>query len=120
MFEYLCNERSFKQKLGNYISHKIISYYDKEKGRIFRTPEELNKMDRMKLAIEFYESDDCYIEGGIDSSYMKDDIAEYIDYMIPKAYAKWYLKEHDKSPSQMNIDAEIFGLAYKYECNKKK
>ena len=48
------------------------------------------------------------------------EIAEYIDYMIPKSYAKWYLKDHDRGPGNMKVNPNDYGLIYQYECNYKK
>lgn len=118
MFGYLCNEVYFKQKLGSYISDKIINCVDKESGKTrLRRPEELNRLDRLELAKEFYNSDYCVIEGGTDGEMMRDEIASYIDMMIPQFYAKWYLHEYYELPSEMDIKAEDFGLKYQYSIS---
>ncbi|WP_297133087.1 hypothetical protein [Terrisporobacter sp.] len=119
MFTYIFNKKRFVQKLGNYISHTIVNTFDESEGRkILRSAEELNKLDRLDLAYKFYDSLNMNLEGNPGREFMVDDIAIYIDYMIPKSYVKWYLKEHNKGPKNMKVDLEKYGLIYHYECNK--
>lgn len=113
-FGYLANPRRFLQKLGNYISHEVVTY-DKGREKILRTVEELNNLDREDLAAKFYyKIHPSYLEGGYGSD-MIDEIAKHIDYMIPKAYAKHYLKDHDRGPSRIEVNAEEYGLIYHYK-----
>ena len=117
MFEYLRNHRQFVVRLGNYISHNIVTYKDTERKKVCRTAEELNSLDRYKLASDFYYMESTNIEGGYGSD-MIDEIALYIDQRIPQTYEKWLLKMHDKGPANMNTDASKYGLIYKVDVNR--
>lgn len=115
MFSYLVNRKNFVQKLGNYISHEVVTYFDGEK-RILRTPEELNKMDRLELATIFYnKTHRNYFEGSIDGVDTREHIAEYIDKRIPQTYKK-YFKHIEGAPARVEVteeDMKEMGLIYK-------
>ena len=117
MFSYLTNSKQFVQKLGNYISHEVVPYFD-GRQRVLRTPEELNNMDRLELATTFYNNiHRNYLEGGVDGEFMRDQIALYIDMRIPQAYKKYSSPEHiDIAPSRIEVtdkDMREMGLIYK-------
>ena len=109
-FDYIFNKRSFTQKLGNYISHNVVTYFNAGK-KTLRSIEELN---------DFYDNLNLVLEGNPGRDFIVYEIAEYIDYMIPKSYAKWYLKDHDRGPGNMKVNPNDYGLIYQYECNYKK
>lgn len=122
-----------KQKIGEWLSHKIVwSQFSTQ--RKLRTTGELNELDRMDLSCYWFET---FIEGKpyyeerawnviedyYDCSYksFKEDVAIYIDKRLPQAYLKE--KDHlDTSPSGVKIkldeDGNLpYGLAYKYPEN---
>ena len=43
-FDYIFNKRSFTQKLGNYISHNVVTYFNAGK-KTLRSIEELNNLN---------------------------------------------------------------------------
>jgi len=115
-FDYIFNKRSFTQKLGNYISHNVVTYFNEGK-KTLRSIEELNNLDRLDLAYDFYDNLNLVLEGNPGRDFIVYEIAEYIDYMIPKSYAKWYLKDHDRGPGNMKVNPNDYGLIYQYDCN---
>jgi len=92
-------------KLGNFISQFVYK----------KTLEDLNSMDRMKMAKIFE------IETGYSfSEKLLEDIAIHIDYMIPKAYVKYFLKRDDCAPSKLSVHASDYGLIYHYKSNEER
>lgn len=95
MFEYLINKRKFVTALGQFITYNVIhetlsDTSGRYLGRRLRTVEEINKLDRIQFAYEFYENVySHYLEGGIPKVDMIEHIARYIDKRIPQTYVKW-------------------------------
>ncbi|WJE22408.1 hypothetical protein QRY07_11995 [Bacillus cereus] len=95
MFKYLINKQKFVISLGQFITYNVIheTLSDtscRHVGRRLRTVEEINELDRIRLAYEFYESVyPHYLEGGISRVDMIEHIARYIDKRIPQTYVKW-------------------------------
>jgi hypothetical protein len=120
MFDYLLNTRQFTIQLGKFISHKVISYLDRQQGRIYRSAEELNALDRYELTEEFLQSlRPGLLDGSIPLEDVRDDIAMYIDKMIPKAFVKY--RDHlDIAPSKVQDDAILqTDLIYHFRENRK-
>lgn len=127
MFDYLENPRTFAMALGNYVSHKVIKTYEPSVGHRLRTVEEINSLDRIELAKDFfYERFEKYANDSEEHKRilalkptMINDIAVYIDSRIPKSYYKWSNRRHDIAPSKVRgVKAEDMGLIYWFSENE--
>lgn len=119
MFEYLRYKTKFLMKLDTFIAHEIIKEFIPNIGLKMRSPNQLNQMNRYILANEFYNTLNIKLcEGSVDGVDMKDDIAIYIDKIIPQSYGKWKIHELNNTSNQIIINAEDFGLIYHFEENK--
>ncbi|TKA07942.1 hypothetical protein FA950_06520 [Bacillus thuringiensis] len=92
MFEYLINKQKFVISLGQFITYNVIHKTLNDAsgrflGRTLRTAEEINELDCIQLAYEFYESVyPYYLEGGISRVDMIEHIVRYIDKRIPQTH----------------------------------
>ncbi|MCF8021053.1 MAG: hypothetical protein K9L62_16880 [Vallitaleaceae bacterium] len=117
MFKDYDLPKGFLIKLGKFVSHEVVSYFDGQ--RHYRTINELNQYDRLKLANQFYSRlHESYKDTGWNEKKLLMDIAISIDDKIPKAYMKHFYKLHDHGPSNLIIDGESYGFVYQYEENK--
>ncbi|PFM59512.1 hypothetical protein COJ48_24800 [Bacillus cereus] len=121
MFEYLINKQKFVISLGQFITYNVIHETLNDAsgrflGRTLRTAEEINELDRIQIAYEFYESVyPHYLEGGIQRADMVEHIARYIDKRIPQTYVKWNVNYTDGvAPSRLKVNIADTGLVYHY------
>lgn len=121
MFGYLTNKRKFIIKLGQYVSHEIVIYFNSNSGKVHRTIEELNNLDRYELAYDFYNNlHSEYLEGAPPRQDICEDIAREIDRKIPAAYYKWN-EWKDGAPSTQKISKEWAlekGFAFYFKENQ--
>ena len=119
-FDILFHKKRFLLKLGNYISHQVISHFN-GKELIFKTEKELNDLNREELASDFYWNfcPSVLFEGMMDRDFLIDEIALYIDKRIPQSYLKYKYELHDTSPSKVNPNDYEHNLIYHYQQNKK-
>lgn len=99
--------RAIKQKLGDYVSHKVVH----PRGRELESVDTLNALDRRLLAEEwFWQTEDWFSMWLINiiRGYYKDideflnEAALFIDDRIPRAYMKHYEQNHDQGPAWYN------------------
>lgn len=117
MFKNIKEVNRLKMALGNYVSHNIVNYYDRETNTHYiRSVEELNSLDRIELAKQFY--NDRFLQWGRsvenEEEFIKD-VAIYFDGRIPKSYYKWINKKHDSAPGNYIVNAEELGLIYQFK-----
>lgn len=97
---YLLTNRTVVITLGQFVSHQVISYFT-GRERLYRSEEELNYLDRHDLTEQFLNSlGPGTLLGAIPMEDVRDDIAMYIDKMIPKAFVK-YRDNFDGAPSKL-------------------
>ncbi|BFH18402.1 hypothetical protein M5X00_05405 [Paenibacillus alvei] len=116
MFEYARDKRKVLIALGQFVSRDIIRNYKDE--------ETLNKLNREKLAYDFYNGQHpnwlAQIAQVPDREIFIDDVARWIDKQIPKSFLKWKYELHDLKPSQIDPDQFDHGLIYHYQFDIKK
>lgn len=114
MFDYLKDSKIIKKRLSEYVSKNIVFVFN-GKHRELVSPLLLNAVDRYILANEFIKAKPWGFEDVEDKEQLIKDIAIYIDYMIPKAYEKYYnLEKWSQIPvSQVRVLLKDHGLIYK-------
>lgn len=117
-FNFLANQRAFVIKIGQYISHEVIHYRNDNDKKVLKTEEEINELDRIGLAYDFYENYvyEHYLEGGIPKSDFIDLIAYYLDMRIIQSYLKW--KHGGNSPSSIDPNEYNHNLIRHFQNEK--
>lgn len=112
------SEFTLKIKIGDFIAHKIIWRNEEQSSGILKSVIELNALDRMELAKQFYnELSYKYYSDRYHIDEMKMNlilIAQYIDTRIPVAYWKYKYRTGTCFTNIKNIPDMIYVYGYNY------